>query len=230
MNRSLFAYLLIPFFAGQLWADVGSNNPTGTTGQYNGNLEVGVDPFTMNATRSVTDIVVAGGVGSYPLAFTRTMNSRYTVGVGNLPTFGAAGSWTHSYQWTIDAVTVKATGSVGLPVQYNANYPDGRRVGFSRAYSNQLSGGTDPDFRGPLGVRDRFEQLQTGTTECYVRLSDGGKIWFHANISTTPSGSGSTAVYTSIYTFTFKGIYDPYGQLTTITYPSDGSMTVTEPA
>lgn len=212
--------LLLTSFASSLFADVGGNNPTGTSGQYNGNLEVGVDVFTMNATRSVTDLVVAGGVGSYPLAFTRTMNSRYTVGVGNLPMFGAAGSWTHSYQWTIDAVTVKKTGSVGLPASYSVNYPDGRRIIFSN------TGTSDNDFRGPAGVRDRFEKLAAGGTECYVRLPDGGKIWFHANISTTVS----FGVYTTVYTFTLKGIIDPYGQTTNVTYPADGSLTVTEPA
>lgn len=216
-------------FAGSVFADVGSNNPTGTAGQYNGNIEVGVDPFTMNATRSITDLVVAGGTGSYPLAFTRIMNSRFTVGVGNLPVFGAAGSWTHSYQWTIDAVKVTKTGAVGLPSQYNVNYPDGRRVTFQNV-GQMPSGAVDTDYRGLNGVRDRFEQLKTGTTECYLRLTDGGKIWFHANASTTVSGSGSSAVYTTTYTFTFKGIYDPYSQLTTATYPSDGSMILTEPA
>jgi RHS repeat-associated protein len=218
---------LFASFAGSVFADVGADNPTGTSGQFNGNVTTGgsYDPYTANATRSVTDLVVAGGVGSYPLAFTRTMNSRYTVGVGNLPMFGAAGSWLHSYQWTIDAVTVKKSGSVGLPAGYNVNYPDGRRISFSN--TNPLpSGNNDPDFRGSLGVRDRFIQLATGATECYVRLPDGGKIWFHANISTTVSAG----VYTTVYTFTFKGIVDPYGQTTTITYPGDGSLTVTEPA
>jgi RHS repeat-associated protein len=211
---------LFACFAGSVFADVGGNNPTGTSGQYNGNLEVGVDLFTMNATRSITDLAVAGGVGSYPLAFTRTMNSRYTVGVGNLPMFGAASSWTHSYQWTIDAVIVKKTGSVGLPTAYNVNFPDGRRISFSN------TGTSDTDFRGSAGVRDRFEKVAAGGTECYVRLPDGGKIWFHANISTTVSAG----VYTTVYTFTLKGIIDPYGQTTNITYPADGSLTVTEPA
>src|SRR5205807_7051297 len=96
-----------------------------------------------------------------------------------------------------------------------------RRIAFKNR--NPLpSGENDPDFRGPLGVRDRFEKLTTGATECYVRLPDGGRVWFHAT-STTSGGS-------TTYTFTFKGIIDPYGQTTTITYPSDGSLTVTEPA
>src|SRR5205085_8087515 len=112
-----------------LWADVGSNNPTGTSGQYNGNIEVGVDPFTANATRSITDLVVAGGVGSYPLAFTRTMNSRYTPGlpVSRWP-FGRPGAWNHSYGWSIDDAAV----AQGRPASYTVNYPDARRIVFQQ--------------------------------------------------------------------------------------------------
>src|SRR6266700_2663460 len=97
----------------QAYGDVGGDNPTGTSGQYNGNATTGgsYDPYTGNATRSITDLTVTGAVGSYPLAFTRTMNSRYTAGAGNVPAFGSAGTWTHSYQWTIDPVTVAS----GLP-------------------------------------------------------------------------------------------------------------------
>jgi RHS repeat-associated protein len=199
-------------------ADVGSDNPMGTSGQYNGNVTTGCsyDPYTANATRSVTDLLVAGGVGSYPLAFTRTMNSRYTAGVGNAPAFGAAGTWTFNYQWTIDPVTVTS----GFPKSYNVNYPDGRRIIFSNR--NPLpSGANDPDFRGPLGVRDRFEQLKTGVTECYIRLPDGGKVWFHASTATVSGGTQ--------YTFTLKGIIDPYGQTTTVT-TSGTTVTITEPA
>jgi len=219
----VMALTILVSFAPVLRADLGGDNPTGTSGQYNGNITTGCsyDPYTGNATRSITDLVVAGGVGTYPLAFTRTMNSRYTVGVvGNAPAFGSAGTWTFNYQWSIDKVTVVKTGSIGLPASYNINYPDGRRVIFSN------TGTSDPDFRGPKGVRDRLEKLATGGAECYLRLIDGGKIWFHANISTTTSGNQ----YTSVYTFSLKGIIDPYGQTTTITYPADGSLTITEPA
>src|SRR5437762_7862064 len=86
-------------------ADVGSNNPTGTSGEFNGNVTTGCsyDPFSANATRSITDLTVASGVGAYPLAFTRTMNSRYTAGLAGQ--FGQAGNWTHSLSWSIDSVT-----------------------------------------------------------------------------------------------------------------------------
>src|SRR5207244_3280621 len=67
--------------------------------------------------------------------------------------------------------------------------------------------------------------LASGGTECYVQLPDGGKVWFHANISTTVSGT----TYTSNYTFTLKGIIDPYGQTTTVT-SSGSTVTITETA
>src|SRR5947207_15985931 len=99
IRNILLAFVaLVPFCLAH--ADVGGNNPTGTSGQFNGNVTTACsyDPYTANATRSITDILVLGGVGTYPLAFTRTMNSRYTVGSGSAPAFGQSGTWTHSYQ------------------------------------------------------------------------------------------------------------------------------------
>jgi RHS repeat-associated protein len=198
--------------AGSAFAQVGNDNPTGTSGQFNGNVTTGCsyDPYTANATRSITDLVVAGGVGSYPLAFTRTMNSRYTAGVP--APFGAAGNWNHSYGWSIDSTTVTGT---GRPARYDVNYPDGRRVSFS-------NGGSDPNFRGPPGVRDRFKRLSASSpNDCYLKLPDGGDVHFRAT-STTAGGN-------TTYRFSLVEIIDPYGQTTTITYPN-GTMVITEHA
>jgi hypothetical protein len=83
-------------------AQVGNDNPTGPSGVFNGNVTTACsyDPYTGNATRNSTDLVVAGGVGSYPLAFSRTANSRYQQ-AGDFG-FGQAGGWRHSYAWDID--------------------------------------------------------------------------------------------------------------------------------
>ena len=64
------------------------------------------DPYTGNATRSITDIAVAGAVGEYPLALVRTANSRTpsTTGV-----FGWQGGWNHNYNWTMDDSPVANT-------------------------------------------------------------------------------------------------------------------------
>lgn len=144
-TNSLFAILsALALLTSAADAQVGNDNPTGTSGQFNGNSTTGssYDPYTANATRSVTDVVVAGGVSSYPLAFTRTMNSRYTPGAGEWE-MGESGSWRHSYQWSVDVAT--SYGSfTALPDYYTVNYPDGRRITFQRS-------GSDSYFRGPGG-------------------------------------------------------------------------------
>src|SRR5437667_11506059 len=70
--------LLVLARASVLHAQVGNQNPSGASGIFNGQINTGCsyDPYTGNATRSITDIAVAGGVGEYPLALVRTANSR----------------------------------------------------------------------------------------------------------------------------------------------------------
>lgn len=158
VRRFLLCALLPILCIGPLHAQIGNDNPTGTSGVFNGNVETAgsYDPYTTNVTGSVTDITVAGAVGAYPLAFTRTMNSRYTPGAGGSP-FGPCGNWSHSYNWSIDPVvhTGTGTGSDGsnyLPTDYTVNYPDGRRISFRHS-------DFDTRFRGGPGVSDRFQQL-----------------------------------------------------------------------
>lgn len=66
--------------------------------------------------RSVTDIAVAGAVGSYPLAFTRTFNSRL-----------GSGAWANNYDWSI-APGQRHTGVHSYPASYDVEFPDGRRI------------------------------------------------------------------------------------------------------
>lgn len=218
-----FAFVVSSF------ADVGGDNPAGTSGQYNGNVTTGCsyDPYTANATRSITDLVVAGGVGSYPLAFTRTMNSRYTTGAnGNAPAFGTAGTWTFSYQWTIDSVTTVGAGGVAYPATYNVNYPDGRRVNFRDRPSTG-----DPVFRGQSGIRDRLKPLNANVPDnVFLKLADGGRVQFRVDTTTTKNGSGQNKKYTSVFKFTVAAVIDPYGQRTTINYPAPSTMVIREPA
>src|ERR1022692_1268851 len=199
-------------------AGVGDNNPNGPCGQFNRNVTTGCsyDPFTSNAFRSIPDISVANGIGSYPLAFTRTMNSRGLTYMA----FGKAGGWTHNYQWSIDPITHRTNLANWKPTGCTVCYPDGRVVFFSTQ-------GTDPYERGPAGVRDRFDANGFGG-DCYLHLPDRGKIWFQASVDiedTTPDG---WVIYT--YPSIFMGIIDPYGKIPTVTFPADGSMTITEPA
>jgi RHS repeat-associated protein len=211
LAKGLAALLLIISTA---HAQIGNDNPTGPCGQFNGNVTTGCsyDPYTANATRSVTDITVTGGTGAYPLAFTRTMTSRYITGL--LTEFGPAGSWRHSYQWSIKTETTNG----GRPGRYVVNYPDGRQITFSN------TGSGDPDWRGQPGVRDRFEHLTAADqVNCKLVLPDGGKIWFQAY---HPNNNANK------WAFTLHAIVDPYGQTTSIwygTWNNQPIMTIQEP-
>ena len=72
---ALLAFLPLAF---PLQAQVANQNPTGWSGIFNGQVNTGCsyDPYTGNATRSITDIAVAGAVGEYPLALVRAQPIR----------------------------------------------------------------------------------------------------------------------------------------------------------
>lgn len=198
-----------------------NDNPTGKSGVFNGNSDIGAsyDPYTANTTRTIVDLTVPGAVGTYPLQWTRTMNSRRTEGPSYA--FGSGGSWQGSYNWGIDIEReFSRINPSPQPKAYIVYYPDGRRVDFRRRTSSPV----DPLFRGPAGVTDRFQPVaQTGS--CFLLLSDGGKVEFYQT-GTFDSEVG--------WDFELSGplsITDPYGQKTTLgdTGPN-GEYRITEPA
>jgi len=108
--------LLSAVSASPLCAQVGDNNVTGHSGIFNGQAGgCGYDPYTGNATRSITDIAVAGAVGEYPLALVRTANSRTPSLTG---VFGNDGGWNHNYNWTMQDSPVTYTHNF-QPVKYS---------------------------------------------------------------------------------------------------------------
>ena len=116
-----------------LHAQVGNNNPSGASGIFNGQVNTGCsyDPYTGNATRSITDIAVAGAVGEYPLALVRTSNSRNP---STTEWFGYAGGWNHNYNWIVDS---SETGPHDFqPTRYTVYFPDGR-VELRRRYDKR---------------------------------------------------------------------------------------------
>jgi YD repeat-containing protein len=197
----------------QLPAQVGNDNPSGLSGTFNGNVTTGCsyDPYTGNATRSITDISVSGAVGQYPLALVRTYNSRnasYTSPFGQ-------GGWNHSYNWLLEGSPTSSIPNF-YPTSYTVDFPDGRQVTFT-------SSQTDPYFRGPAGVRERFVPLNLSTMLAYLILPDGGKVEFQAQ--------QVHYLYGYYYSYTATGIIDPHGLRTTFTWDTYKRLTkATEPA
>src|SRR6266542_6321935 len=143
--------LLLVLSPHDLHAQVGNDNPTGPSGIFNG--QAGgccYDPYTANATRSITDISVAGGVGEYPLALVRTANSRTpsTTGV-----FGWAGGWNHNYNWILEDSPL---GPIN-PARYTVEFPDGRVETFKQVnWDTTCYRVRRGDQSTSAGVRERF--------------------------------------------------------------------------
>jgi hypothetical protein len=193
--------LLFVFSSHNLSAQVGDNNPGGHSGIFNGQINTGCsyDPYTGNATRSITDIAVAGAVGEYPLALVRTANSRAP---STTEVFGWAGGWNHNYNWILED---SPRGPIN-PKRYTVEFPDGRvetfhAVTWDTCYRVR-SGNDDPQSTS-AGVRERFLQLNLSNMYAYLILPDGGAVEFKAEQHV----SGSQYWYK----YHVTGIYDPHG-------------------
>lgn len=77
------------------------------------------DPFTGNAKRFIDDLTITGGLGAYPLKWTRVLNTRNP------------SPWSYSYEWGLDVKPYEYYHY--YPEQYDlegpgatVTYPDGR--------------------------------------------------------------------------------------------------------
>lgn len=223
---SLLLVLLVLFTsASSVRAQVGGDNPTGVSGIFNGNLEnTGVDPWTGNATRSITDISVAGAVGEYPLALVRTANSRAP---STTEVFSWSGGWNHNYNWILEDSPNGNTQNF-QPSSYTIEFPDGRvetfkSVGWDAAgyYRVRANNG------GSAGVRERLVPINPpNNMVAKLILPDGGKVEFQA---TQHSANGHY-----YYKYKATAIVDPHGLRTTFQYEVVNNRRrltkVTEPA
>lgn len=198
---------------------VGNDNPTGPSGGFNGNVTTAgsYDPYTGSAKRGpIVDLAIAGSVGSYPLAFTRTANSRDQY--APYYPFGEPGFWHHSYEWTMDGINFTQDPNY-QPTQYTVYFPDGRYIVFSPS-------SFDNCFRAAPGVRERFQPLDWNTGLAYLIFPDGGKVEFTA----IRSAHWYNGTYYSI-SYQATAIIDPYGLRTILAYNPDGTLaTIQEPA
>lgn len=233
MNQRIISAWLIAFgiiicSTLALRAELGDENPTGSAGQFNGNVTTAgsYDPLTGNATRSITDIVVPGAVGHYPLAFTRMFNTRPIVPSVTDP-FSKAGGWRHSYQWEIRPVILPYD-SECQPLDFNVDviYPDGRVVTF------------EPDAPGAEsfhsfrpGISDFLQiNVQLGSSlVTNLLLEDGGVVTFDQKSTSGPCHGNGPTVLTRI-DFACNKITDPYGIATTINRNGDDTIaTISDP-
>ncbi len=193
--------------------DTPSDNPTGPDGDYNGEVTTGCgyDPYTANAKRTVTDLVVPGSSGAYPLAFSRTFNSQTdsTRDLGD-EVFGECTQWRHSYQWTLGAADYSSGGTIVCA--YNILYPDGSSITFrprdddpNYPAANYPGGRSSTPhaesyWRGPAGTTDRLEVRSTSSL--WLHTSDGGLVKFEGQYGITHPTT----------------IVDPYGAVTILQY------------
>ena len=217
-THQMYKVLLTAFVAigSPALAQVGEDNSTGVGGFFQGEVTTGCsyNAYTGAAIRRVTDITVAGAVGTYPLQFTRTSTSRYDSSAGNAVTFemGKAGNWQHSYTWSIDTNT--SPGGAIPPSQFLVNYPDGSRVSFITYGQFYIL--PAPGVRGVMDFTfDDSDPSHKATAD--VWLPDGGHV--HFNVAITNSGQ--------TFTYTLYSVTDSYGQATTIVTTGSGNNKVT---
>src|SRR5437660_2595129 len=75
--------------------------PVGVAGIFNGNITTACsyDPLTQSAKRTITDLVVPGSVGKYPLKMTRYYDSRAQYYA--FSAIGLSTGWAHEYSWLL---------------------------------------------------------------------------------------------------------------------------------
>jgi hypothetical protein len=197
-RRTLALLLAVAFLFPRSSKGVGEDNPTGVTGEFNGNITTGgsYDNYTGNARRVVDDMTVPGSVGKYPLKWTRVINTRTRTG------------WSSCYGW---GMKVR---SAPDPTHWNdedpayqgpdawVHYPDGRTVEFY---------GEPGSWYGAFDSVDTNARLEDLGAQNYdLVLSDGGRVTFRAipiaPINGVPQYSPPRAT----------SIVDPYGQVTTL--------------
>jgi RHS repeat-associated protein len=212
IRTSALAFLLCLFLPrlSQGVGGLGSDNPTGVTGEYNGSITTGgsYDPYTGNAKRFIDDLTVTGSVGAYPLKWTRVLNTR--------------GGWNYSYHWGLSilpppdpCIDPDLPGAV-------VSYPDGRKMTFRRETQ-------PPRYEDSSGGEPGDRLVQIGTSTDYdLKLQDGGRVEFRTVFNqphfpkyiVDPYGQRTTLEYTNNASGdpSLSRIIEPAGRYLKITY------------
>ncbi len=195
---------------GQQIFAAGESSPIGTASPFNvGDVIRSAGAYsalTGTTTRTVPDLVVPGGVGAYPLVFSRTSTSRYMYGdEGNGHSFGQSGTWRHSYKWALYVETDGNSNPTGI---LRVHYPDGGVIRFANMAVSAPTSSSPTPYPDPylrcvsLGVSERLEKISN--TEYLLHRSDGGTV--------------DLAQFGGNTTFRVQYVADPYGQKTVFSY------------
>ena len=141
--------------------------PVGVTGIFNGNVTTGCsyDPLTGSAHREITDIVVPGSIGKYPLKMTRYYNSRQQYYALNA--IGLSPGWAHEYSWLVWAAAHKVVSphgnvyddSCGPPIGVSEFWEGNRGETWRLADGGRVhfNGGQVDYIEDPYGLRTTIE-------------------------------------------------------------------------
>ena len=192
---------------------------TGPGGSYNGKITTGgsYDPYTLNASRTVTDVVVNGSVTKIPLTFTRSLGSRFDTSIFGESKVAFLGSvWAINLEWQLEEVA-NTTGSTSPPSSWLLTAPSGDQ------YTFPSPNGQDNTWyfsSGGTGL-----QLTIDSTDGYpiVYLPDGSFIhfvlginlnnmYFHVMRWTDPFGQSLTYRDTNVNNQYVRMVSEPGGR------------------
>jgi RHS repeat-associated protein len=197
----------------------GEENPTGVAGIYNGNVTTGgcYDPHSGNAMRTVTDIVVPGCVGAYPLKWTRYANSRRMGATWTFPFNYQIGSYYYFPDGreisTIDNGDIPAPTGIeeflGIWNGKNAIFlGDGGKVVFDNVNgTNLVSQIVDPYGQAITFTRDSYSKV--------TRMTEPGGRYLQINWH-DPNSNGVYNYVTSVQAF--DGIPGHITPIDSVTY------------
>jgi uncharacterized protein (TIGR02594 family) len=179
-----------PFFPELPETGANYEGPVGVTGIFNGNVTTGCsyDPLSHSAHREITDIVVAGSIGKYPLKMTRYYNSRqqYYATPGAI---GLSPGWAHEYSWLLWAAghkVVSPRGNVhddfcGAPVGVSEGWDGGGIWRLADGGKVHFSGGYADWIEDPYGFRTTITYNQNTGLRTRVTEPGGRYLAFYYN-------------------------------------------------
>lgn len=176
--------------------------------------------YTGNATRSVKDLTVYGGVGNHKLSLTRASSTRANPQVMSRGAFGKEVAWMHNYQWMLrDSGTYN-----GYPALQLA-FPDGSDIRF-------VQSDTDPNLLVPPAALscvlrrngdDYALETKTGYSYKFHRYTTtSGSVYYRIESFEDDISNVYTFVYSNVTDTTVRKVVDPSGRYLQFTYQDLG--------